>query len=108
MKKASTFYAKQAGLLYELVASVKEIYYAITQLTGQDRIQLSEYESDGIVEYASGFACVYRDGEPVMVKHDSSQFRDSNIYDLGVAAIVDLYAELEEIYKYEKKHCQTA
>lgn len=103
MIKAKTFYAKQAGLLYELVASIKEIYHAITQMTEKPGIDLSEYESSGVTKYASDFMHLYRDGENVMVMYNSPQFKDSNIYNINIATIIDLYAELEEIYKYEKK-----
>ena len=123
MRQSGTFVKKHAELLYDLVASVKEMYYAITCITNEPRIAISDYSgSKGVGKTVKGYAkvlspytrgdiqtgritTVYRPerSEKIHFKVWSMNGeRDDDIYEFPVEEIIAVYEQLEAIYKYEK------
>lgn len=125
MKHSSTFLKKRNDLLYGLVAAIKEIYYAITTITGEDNIIISNYANyrgvgkevksyaNVLSPYSAGnletgtITTVYRQSESVRFKAQGiSSERDDGIYDFSVDEILAVYEQLEAIYKFEKANHQ--
>ena len=125
MKRSSTFVKKHAELLYGLVAAVKEMYHAITSITGKDYIPISEYSHyKGVGKSVRGYAKVntpYSPGDmqtgriTTVCRPDNDKEsvhfkvwslngdRDDDIYQYSVDEILAVYEQLEAIYQYEKK-----
>ena len=111
MKKARTFIKKAAELKYDLVAATKEIYHAITSITKDSGISLSEYRKKGVCEsphspYGGFVSKVYRpqgSESIIFLVWGTRGYSDNDIYDFPVAEMIDVYEQLEKIYQYEKK-----
>ena len=111
MKKASTFIKKAAELKYDLVASTKEIYHAITSITKDSGISLTTYRRMEVCQSVpssdGGFISkVYRPERSesiIFLVWGIHGYSDKDIYDFPVAEMIDVYEQLEKIYHYEKK-----
>lgn len=116
MKRADTFIKAKLNLKYDLIASIKEAYAAIVGLTGCAVIDLKktyQHICDEIyihieptIPYCGWglITQVYRLGENMMVQVETPiDFESKGMYDLSVDELVDIYAELEKVYKHEKR-----
>jgi hypothetical protein len=117
MKKARTFARKCSELIYDLVASTKEMWYAITELTHNPVINFTEYyekcvitpvkaysyNSRGDMEWG-GVSSLTRDGEEriLVTVMGKDGHRTDSIYKFSADEMVDIYFQLENIYRYEK------
>jgi hypothetical protein len=121
MKKSRTFARKCSDLLSDLVSSVKEMRYAITELIHNSVISFADYNARGITvpvtayAYKSDGSMVWgtissltrgysdEDAEKVFITVTGKDgYRNDDIYKFSVDEMVDIYFQLEKIYQYEK------
>ena len=121
MKRARTFSHKCSDLLYDLVSSTKELRYAITELIHNPIISFADYNARGITVPVTAYtykpdgsmewgtvSYVTRgygdeDAEKVFITVTSKDgYRNDDIYKFSVDEMVDIYFQLEKIYRYEK------
>ena len=121
MKKSRTFARKCSDLLYDLVSSIKELRYAITELIHNPVISFADYNARGITvpvtayAYKSDGSMVWgtissltrgyndEDAEKVFITVTGKDgYRNDDIYKFSVDEMVDIYFQLEKIYQYEK------
>lgn len=117
MKKARTFARKCSELIYDLVASTKEIWFAITELTHNPVINFTEYYKKGVItpvkaysynsrgdmEWGTVSSLTRDDGERILVTvMGKDGHRTDGIYQFSTGEMVEIYFQLENIYRYEK------
>lgn len=117
MKKARTFARKCSDLLYDLVSSTKELWYAITELTHNPVIDFTSYNEKGVtysvkaysynsrgdMEWGNISSLTRNDEERILVTVISKDgSRTNDIYTFSADEMVDIYFQLENIYRYEK------
>lgn len=117
MKKARTFARKCSDLLFDLVSSTKEMWYAITELTHNPVINIADYNNRGITvpvktySYNSrgdmewgGVSSLTRDDEEkiLVTVVGLDGHRTDSIYKFSANEMVEIYFQLEKIYQYEK------
>lgn len=117
MKKARTFARKCSDLLYDLVSSTKEIWYAITELTHNPVIDFRSYNEKGVtypvkaysynsrgdMEWGTISTLTRDDEERVMIMVIGKDgHRVDDIYKFSGDDMVNIYFQLEKIYHYEK------
>ena len=120
MRRADTFIRKKANLLYDLVSSIKELYHAIYELTGNPEIDFKNaydncterirttvfgnYFFDTKIEWGV-ITGVTRFGESIIVRAENPSgdgARAMDIYSYSIDEMVDIYEQLENVYNYEK------
>lgn len=117
MKKARTFARTFSNLLYDLVSSTKERWYAITELTHNPVIDFTSYNekavtypvkayfynSRGDMEWGSVSSLTCDGEERVLVTVTGKDgHRTDDIYKFFADEMVSIYFQLERIYRYEK------
>ena len=120
MKKARTFARKCSELIYDLVASTKEMCHAITELTHNPVISFTEYYEKGVItpvkaysynsrgnmEWGSVSYLTRGSGEELekifITVTGKDGYRNDNIYKFSADEMVEIYFQLENIYQYEK------
>ena len=119
MKKALTFVRKVSDLLYDVVASTKEIWYAIAELTHNPVIDFTSYNDKGITYPVKAYSynsrgdmewgvvsSLTRDNEErimiTVIGKDGHRIEDIYRFANNEMAVVDIYYQLEKIYQYEK------
>lgn len=117
MRKSRTFARKCSDLLFDLVSSTKEIWYAITELTHNPVINIADYNNRGITVPVKAYSYNSRgdmewgvvstltrdDEERVLIMVIGKDgHRTDDIYKFSADEMVDIYFQLEKIYRYEK------
>jgi len=117
MRKARAFERRYFNLLYDLVSSTKEMWFAITELTHSPVINFTEYykksvitqvkaysyNSRGDMEWGSVSSLTRDDKEGIMVTvMGKDGHRTDTIYKFSADEMVNIYIQLENIYHYEK------
>ena len=117
MRKSRTFARKCSDLLFDLVSSTKEIWYAITELTHNPVINIADYSNRGITVPVKAYSYNSRgdmewgvvssltrdDEERILVTvMGKDGHRTDSIYKFSADEMVDIYFQLEKIYQYEK------
>lgn len=117
MRQSRTFARKCSDLLYDLVSSTKEIWYAITELTHNPVIDFRSYNEKGVtyplkaysynsrgdMEWGTISTLTRYGEETVMITVIGKDgHRNDDIYKFSADEMVDIYFQLEKIYRYEK------
>ena len=117
MRKSRTFARKCSDLLFDLVSSTKEMWYAITELTKNpvisftdyntrgitDSVRAYAYKPDGSMEWGAVSSLTRDDEERILVTVIGKDgHRTDSIYKFSADEMVDIYFQLEKIYQYEK------
>lgn len=124
MKRARTLHKSYSNLFYDVVVACKELYYKITKLTGKVVIDLCHTYSEQIpvpvrsfvyadeektsIEYGYVTAVLRDTGENILIQLQSSNAAELvGIYDMELSKLVELYDQLEGVYKLEKKKAKS-
>lgn len=124
MKRARTLHKSYSNLFYDVVVACKELYYKISKLTGRIVIDLRYTYSEQIpvpvrtfvyadeektsIEYGYVTGVLRDTGESLLIQLESPNAADLvDIYDMELSKLVELYDQLEGIYKYEKKKAKS-
>jgi hypothetical protein len=120
MRKSRTFARKCSDLLFDLVSSTKELWYAITELTKNPVISFTDYNARGITDSVRSYAfkpdgsmewgtISYltrgggEDAEKVFITVTGKDgYRNDDLYRFSADEMVEIYFQLENIYRYEK------
>ena len=127
MKKADTLFRRKSQVVTEVVVAIKEIYHAITSLTGEHQIMLETYARKFLCDRVGAYTypaegpekgaewgtmqMIYRHiGEEnvYIVTTSKTYTRIDDLYDYSIDELIYIYDELEKIYNYEKKNRKTA
>ena len=119
MKRARTLHKSYSNLFYDVVVACKELYYKISKLTGRIVIDLRYYseqipvpvrtfvyidDEKASIEFGDITGVLRDTGESLLIQLESSNAAELvGIYDMELSKLVELYDQLEGIYKYEKK-----
>ena len=112
MRKAHTLARKHSDLLYDLVSSTKEMWYAVTELTHNPVINFTSYNEKGItypvkaysynsrgdMEWGSVSSLTRDDEERILVTvMGKDGHRTDSIYKFSADEMVGIYSQLENI-----------
>lgn len=122
MKKADTLFRRKSQIVTEVVVAIKEIYHAITSLTGEHQIMLENYARKFVCDRVGAYTypaegpekgaewgtmqMIYRHTgeESVHIVTTSKTYtRIDDLYDYSIDELIYIYDELEKIYNWEKK-----
>ena len=120
MKKSDTLFRHKATLLYDTGASIREMVYKITSITGSPVIDFSYWEDLGVCErvgtwvmdndgqtgYWVNISYIQRNAgsEDIYIVAENDEVkREEEMYDYTLDELIYLHDELEKIYKFVKK-----
>ena len=120
MKRSDTLFRHKAKLLYDTGASIRELVYKITTITGSPVIDFSYWEDLGVCERV-GTWVMLNDGETgywvnisyiqrnagsediYIVAETDEVKREEEMYDYTLDELIYLHDEVEKIYKFVSK-----